>query len=171
MLKWKSQQCISSGKPDIFALPWVVDAIQRIHATQGEHFAGVLSVLYAGEQQVAAHLGMRSKNELHWWFPTYDPGFARYSPGLILLLAMAEHATSLGIHRIDLGKGRAHYKERLANRSVPLAEGVVTASLARTITGSLRRRAKLWLRRSPLGVPVRKLKSFLRRGRNQPNAE
>jgi CelD/BcsL family acetyltransferase involved in cellulose biosynthesis len=48
---------------------------------------------------------MRSKTLWHYWFTAYDPAFAKYSPGTILLLQMAERASELGISAIDMGRG------------------------------------------------------------------
>ena len=61
-------------------------------------------------------------------FPAYDPKFATYSPGLVLLAKVVEEAPLLGLHVIDLGKGAEGYKGRFANASIPLAEGSVEAS-------------------------------------------
>jgi CelD/BcsL family acetyltransferase involved in cellulose biosynthesis len=80
---------------------------------------------------------------------------AKYSPGSLLLLQMAEHAQSLGLNTIDLGKGMSPYKERLMNASVPLAHGFV--GLPSWVTA--RRKGQKWLRalvaKSPLATPAR----------------
>jgi CelD/BcsL family acetyltransferase involved in cellulose biosynthesis len=83
------------------------------------------STLHAGDRLVAAHMGMRSGNTLHYWFPAYDPEFAKYSPGIILLLRLARSVEGSGVRKIDLGKGEAHYKQRLMNGAVQLREGHV----------------------------------------------
>ena len=145
---WKSAQYRASGKLDIFGVPWVAKAVETLHATRGLHFAGVLSVLWLGEKPIAAHMGLRSKTVWHYWFPAYDPAYAQYSPGLILLLKMAEHASAEGLSTIDLGLGRALYKQRLMSSSIALAEGSVIASPARAALAALRTRSENWLRHS-----------------------
>jgi CelD/BcsL family acetyltransferase involved in cellulose biosynthesis len=162
-LAWKSQQYRQSGQDDLFALGWPRALVKRVHATQTEGFAGMLSLLLAGERLVAGHFGMRSQTVWHYWFPAYDPEMAKYSPGLILLLKMAEHAPEIGIGTIDLGKGISLYKERLMNGSAAVASGSVElASLL-----ALRRRAKRTLRaaiaRSPLAGPARTVTRWTRR--------
>ena len=87
---------------------------------------------------------MRSRTAWHYWLPTYDRDFAKYSPGLILLLEMAAQAQALGIQTIDLGKGNALYKQRLMNGAVPLLEGVVPASPFRAAVLTLRAGVKAW---------------------------
>jgi CelD/BcsL family acetyltransferase involved in cellulose biosynthesis len=75
----------------------------------------------------ALHLGLRSGEVWHSWFPAYNPDLDRYSPGLVLMLELAAAAPALGIREIDLGKGEARYKLALATGSVPLNEGSVGA--------------------------------------------
>jgi CelD/BcsL family acetyltransferase involved in cellulose biosynthesis len=125
LLAWKSQQYIRTNKPDIFLHRWTVESLRRIHATQLPDFAGVLSLLYAADRLVAVHFGVRASSLLHSWFPAYDPALGKYSPGLILLLKMAEHAQAEGIRCIDLGKGMNEYKHRFMNASCQLASGSV----------------------------------------------
>ena len=125
LMRWKSEQYARLGTFDRFEIEWIVKLIERLHGTQNETFAGMLSVLYVGEEVAALHFGMRSVSVWHYWFPTYNHQFQKYSPGLILLLKMIEAAESLGIQTIDLGKGDESYKQRLINSTVPLAEGSV----------------------------------------------
>lgn len=161
LMSWKSAQYRASGKLDIFGIPWVAKVIETMHATRGHNFAGVLSVLWLGEKPIAAHLGLRSKTVWHYWFPAYDPAYAKYSPGLILLLKMAEHASAAGLSTIDLGLGGALYKQRLMSRAIALAEGRVIASPARAALADLRARSENWLRRSPLFESARRVRRVL----------
>src|SRR5262249_26253554 len=46
LIQWKSMQYRSTGLSDIFAYPWTVELLHRIHGIQGDHFAGMLSALY-----------------------------------------------------------------------------------------------------------------------------
>ena len=149
VLSWKSQQYVVSSKHDLCSFEWVRSIIRRIHATQTKEFAGVLSALYAGDRLLAGHFGMRSRTVWHYWFPAYSAEYAKYSPGLILLLKMAEHAEQFGLRTIDLGGGLSLYKERLMNASIPLASG----SVAVPSWLSLRRGMRLKLRAIAKGTP------------------
>lgn len=158
VLAWKSEQYRRSGWNDLFATRWARDLVERIHATQKADFAGMLSLLYAGPVLVAGHLGMRSRATWHYWFPAYDRRFARYSPGLILLLHMARSAEDFGLRCIDLGTGLSLYKKRLMNASVDVAEGSVERpSLLRAIRstrrslGALLKRCRRVASLKPLG--------------------
>lgn len=104
---------------------WVRELLERLLLIRGEDFAGSLSALYAGDELVAAHMGMRSRRVLHYWFPSYDRRFARHSPGLLLLLHLARHARRLSIERIDLGLGDEPYKLRFMNGATRVAGGCV----------------------------------------------
>lgn len=150
LFRWKSDQYRRTGSLDIFTYPWVREVASRIQAARNEGFAGLLSMLYVSDQPVAAHLGMRSRSVWHYWLPAYDRRFAKYSPGLILLLRMAEAAGELGLPAIDLGKGDALYKSRLANANATLAEGSADVSSVGRVTGSSTRLARRIGQRTPV---------------------
>jgi CelD/BcsL family acetyltransferase involved in cellulose biosynthesis len=171
VLAWKSQQYRNNNWNDIFTVAWIRDTVDRIYKTQTPAFAGMLSLLYAGDSLIAGHFGMRSASVWHYWFPTYDEKYAKYSPGLVLLLKMAEKANSLGVQAIDLGKGMHLYKQRLMNKSVLVAEGSVNRSsfvkMRRQIE-NLGRADVLGLARglvlqTPLGDPARRMVKYLKR--------
>lgn len=162
-IEWKRQQCRRTGVPDFLGLRENSDLLRRIHALQGADFAGVLSVLRAGDRIAAVHFGMRSHRVLHWWFPGYEAQLGHYSPGGVLLLEVARAAASLGLSRVDLGKGDDSYKRSFATSSVPLAEGAATSS---RWFGSLRRlgcESRAWLRNSRVLAPLRAASRRLRR--------
>ncbi|MER6347452.1 GNAT family N-acetyltransferase [Streptomyces sp. NPDC001595] len=126
LMEWKSAQYRRTGRSDRFAQAWITDLVRHLFHTRTERFAGVLSVLYAGGKPVAAHFGLRSERILACWFPAYDPAFARYSPGLVLHLRMAEAAAAEGVAQLDLGRGQKEYKDSLKTRELQVSEGWVT---------------------------------------------
>jgi CelD/BcsL family acetyltransferase involved in cellulose biosynthesis len=142
VLAWKSRQYRQTGWRDLFALKWGRRLIEQIHAMESDRFAGMLSLLYAGNNLVAGHFGMRSRCVWHYWFPAYNPRFAKYSPGLLLLLKMAEHAPQMGLRTLDLGTGLTLYKRRLMNASVSVAEGSVERPSWLSLIRGARRKAK-----------------------------
>jgi CelD/BcsL family acetyltransferase involved in cellulose biosynthesis len=124
--EWKSAQYLRIGRPDRFSKDWVVRLVERLHAIDTKDFGGVLSMLYAGGQPVAGHFGLRSHSTLIGWFPAYDQAFAKYSPGLIQHLRMAEDAAGLGLDTLDLSVGAGYeYKSALESRTTPVSEGIV----------------------------------------------
>jgi CelD/BcsL family acetyltransferase involved in cellulose biosynthesis len=160
LFSWKSSQYRRTGMADLLERPWFRSVMEGVYATQGEGFAGLLSVLYAGDRPVAIHLGPRSASVWHYWLPAHDddPALSRTSPGLLLILAMAQHAEELGLRALDFGRGEARHKREFANSEVALAEGwigtrSVTAALMRT-----RWELRDLARRSGIGPRVRRLR-------------
>ncbi|MCE9589707.1 MAG: GNAT family N-acetyltransferase [Planctomycetes bacterium] len=158
-LRWKSAQYRSTGVLDLFRLhPWAGELLARLQQTQEDSFAGMISTLHAGDQLIATHAGMRSRTAWHYWFPAYDEKFHPYSPGLLLLLHIIEHAPKLGLKRIDLGKGDSFYKERFMNGSLPLADGRVERPSWVTMCRGSWRGLSRWARGSPPAQLLRRWK-------------
>ncbi len=131
MMRWKSDQYRRTGSYDRFAIPWMTALLEILAATRGESFAGELSALYAGDEIAALHMGLRFARRWHWWFPTFNRRLHRYSPGLLLLQQIAEHAAAAGVERLDLGRDGtprpSAYKRSLASGCVQVAAGCATA--------------------------------------------
>jgi len=165
LIEWKTDQYRRTGTRNVFAKGWTAALLERVLQQQHAHFSGMQSVLYAGDEVAAIHLGMASRGVLHYWFTAYNPAYSRYSPGLLLLLAVARAAQSLGIHRIDLGKGEEAFKTRFMTDATEVAEGAVDL---RPLVRPIRR---FWLRaqdrvlqsrlRSPARFVVRKTRAML----------
>ena len=66
--RWKSDQYRSSGAYDVFRHRWTIDLLTRLCAIQSDDFAGVFSTLYANDQLIAVHFGIRSRAVWHYWF-------------------------------------------------------------------------------------------------------
>ncbi|MEU6740779.1 GNAT family N-acetyltransferase [Streptosporangium sandarakinum] len=149
LLGWKSDQYRRTGRVDRFAQPWIVRLVEELHARPSAGFAGVLTMLYAGDTPVAGHFGLRTETTLVGWFPAYDPEYARYSPGIMHHLHMAEHAAAAGLDQVDMGKGGREYKDWLKTGSVMVAEARVSRPSPVA--------AAQWLRR----VPVNRLRAVV----------
>jgi CelD/BcsL family acetyltransferase involved in cellulose biosynthesis len=161
-IEWKRRQYAETGVRDVLADAGARDLLGHAHATQGAAFAGVLSVLYAGDIVAGLHLGLRSADVWHSWFPTYNPDLQQYSPGLVLMLELARAAPAHGIREIDLGKGEARYKQGLATGWVPLQEGSVGAGALTAVGARAHASARRALRASGVHRAVRRA---IRRGR------
>lgn len=125
LLTWKQAQINRKYYVDVFRFKWVIDLLEMIWRTETEGFSGVLSALYAGNQLIAVHLGMRSYDILSSWIPTFDSTYAKYSPGLILHIELAKKAAEMGIKRIDLGRGYNQMKTSLMSGTILVATGSV----------------------------------------------
>ena len=126
-IEWKRRQYAATGVRDVLRDAGGRELVGHVYAARSARFACVLSVLYAGDAVAGLHLGLRSGEVWHSWFPAFNPDLQQYSPGLVLMLELARAAPSLGIREIDLGKGEARYKQALATGSVAVLEGTVGA--------------------------------------------
>lgn len=167
LVRWKSAQHARTGRVVLFERQWIVDALRAFRDERDGAFRGVMSVLRCGDRPVAVHLGLRLGPVLHWWFPAYDPEFARYSPGSILLVEVAREAAADGVRRIDLGRGTERYKQSFKSGDRELGEGLVCLNPA---TFALRKGwagTKRWIRASPrrarLEAPIKRLRKLRER--------
>ncbi|MCP2339897.1 GNAT family N-acetyltransferase [Actinomadura rupiterrae] len=138
LMGWKSDQYNRTGRTDRFARAWIVSLVEHFHRTG----FGVLSVLWAGDEPVSAHFGLRNEGVMAGWFPAYDTRFGKYSPGMIGHLRLAEGCTLNGISEIAMGRGGKEFKEGFKGREIPIAEGRV----ARAAAGA----GVHWMRATPL---------------------
>lgn len=161
VLRWKMNTYEQSR--EMFTRDWTIRLIDEILKADSPEFAGLCSALYVGDTLVAGHIGMRSETVWHYWFPSYDDSWSKFSPGVILLLMMAESAPEMGIGRIDLGKGMSMYKERLMSGVTDIVEGAVELPSVATAWRRCLRGIKNVLRHSPLAPVIRAPGRFVRR--------
>ncbi len=100
------------------------ELLRQLSRTREAECSGILSVLRCGDQIVAAHFGLKCRNVLHVWFPTYDKQFASYSPGRILLKQMFAAAPDEGVEVFDRGEGDSQAKRDFANEEHHYARGL-----------------------------------------------
>jgi CelD/BcsL family acetyltransferase involved in cellulose biosynthesis len=127
-LSWKKEQYKRTGMYDIFASRngrWLKDSLSRLFDVREEELSGRLSVLRVNGTPAAAHFGMRSRTDFHYWFPSYDVAVGSYSPGILLLMKITDATAAAGMNRLDLGRGDARYKSQVATDMLPLVEGCV----------------------------------------------
>jgi CelD/BcsL family acetyltransferase involved in cellulose biosynthesis len=77
------------------------------------------------------------------------PGLARYSPGLVLHLRMAEAAASAGLHHLELGRGDEPYKQSLKTGDLTVGEGALYRPSVAAVVHGVRR------------MPVRSASNFV----------
>jgi CelD/BcsL family acetyltransferase involved in cellulose biosynthesis len=142
LMGWKSDQYRRTGRVDRFSQPWIVQLLDDMNSQSGADFAGVLTMVYAGDVPVAGHFGLRTATTLVGWFPAYDTEFARYSPGIVHHLRMAEHAAGAGVRQIDMGKGAREYKDWLKSRVSLVSTGRIARPSATA--------AVHWIGRTPV---------------------
>ena len=146
LLEWKARQRRASNSPNVFDLPWARELLTLVRHPRPDGFGGVLTTLYAGETLCAAHFGIRSGHVLHYWVAAYDEEMSKHSPGLLLIMRMANEAAERGIARLDLGPGDEEYKRQIASghQEVAVATACVGATMRSVVraTESMRLRAR-----------------------------
>ena len=162
MLRWKSDQRAATKTFNALSFDWVVELLRRVSLTNGATFSGLLSTLHAGKRLVAVHLGMCSDRVLHAWFPTFNQVYGEFSPGIMLLVETARAAAAAGIQRIDLGRGRDRFKQRLMSGCMSVAEGSVDSRASRRIVSEAMYHVRRQVRLSPLEPVAQTPKRLLR---------
>jgi CelD/BcsL family acetyltransferase involved in cellulose biosynthesis len=170
VIGWKSRQYLETGVADLFEMGWFRRVVEGVHRTQTPQFGGRLSLLYAGDRLVAGHMGMQAGPVWHYWFPAYDPVYAKYSPGLILLLKLAELAAGQGVRIIDLGKGMYTYKVQLMNASAELVVGSAELPSLLRLRRFCDRELRRLIKRTGLAKPIRTVIHWGRGGRQAKRA-
>jgi CelD/BcsL family acetyltransferase involved in cellulose biosynthesis len=122
----KRAQIRRTHQHDIFACGWTRCLLRDLDTAADPDFGLRLAVLRAGEVVVAAELGLTSGDRHHLWFPIYDPGYARYSPGALMTLETLRVCAQRGIARVDFGPSEEAYKEDFADPAELALEGLIT---------------------------------------------
>jgi CelD/BcsL family acetyltransferase involved in cellulose biosynthesis len=162
LVDWKRQQLRRQRLADCFRPRWVRPLLNRILHTRGETFRPMLSAMYVGDELGAINFGLRSGPILHGWITAFNPKFRKFSPGLMLIVKLAESAESSGISRIDMGRGDESFKRNFCCGATCVASGAVDR---RFVAGTLQHswvRAKELLRGTPLRTPATRLLRRLR---------
>jgi CelD/BcsL family acetyltransferase involved in cellulose biosynthesis len=130
LLAWKREALAAIEVGFILDQPWAGTVVDRVRTMDTPGFGGMTSALWAGDTLAAVTLSIRTGDTIHSWFPTYNPGLERYSPGLTLLMETLRHASAAGFREVDLGRGSERYKKEFANNARPLCEGSVERSFS-----------------------------------------
>ncbi len=157
LLDWKCFQYEASKRWHPFRQQWVRTFLADAVHHDSLHFAGCLSVMYAGTTPVAINYSLRSQRTMHVLICAYDPQFARYSPGLLCFSKMIELCETAGVEIIDLGKGVEFFKRRLMNSAAMLGEGHVDLIAPRAWVRQSLEQSRYRFLRSRLSNPMRQL--------------
>lgn len=164
VIDWKRAQRRETGTFDVMQFGWVRDFLAEMQHVRSSGFCGVLNSLYVGDELIAVHLGMYTATALSIWFQAYNRQFAKYSPGSILLIEVAQAAAQRGIGRIELGSGSESWKQSFASAGLPTRTGTWDRRLWRQQAWNawywLRQKARPLLTNPTVSVPKRMLRSL-----------
>jgi CelD/BcsL family acetyltransferase involved in cellulose biosynthesis len=162
IIEWKRQQYRRTNILDFFTPRWTRELVRHLHRAAEGRARVILSVLRAGDRVVAGHIGITEGGRLHYWFPTYDTAFARYSPGTALFKEIVRASTDHGIDCIDMGYGEQPYKRKQTDTVTKAAYGCITPSLLHWHWKAATKTASLAAKKVPM---KEQLKHLLRRVR------
>lgn len=125
LLGWKRDQFHRTGVHDVLGPAWSRALIDEAFAARDGEVTGQLVTLRVDGRVVAGHFGLRSATTYHPWIAAFDPDFAAYSPGIVLLARAIRAMPALGLSRYELSGGCGHYKAAFASEETPLREGLL----------------------------------------------
>jgi len=135
-LNWKSAQYRASHHFDVFSVDWTRNLLFDLIEKPQDGCAGLMSSLEIGGELAAVHVGMRSAGVLHYWFPVYDPKFAKFGPGLALLMEICQAVSADGVTEVHLGPGAYDFKAHLSSWQMPLLSGYAGAGFPALVRGA-----------------------------------
>jgi CelD/BcsL family acetyltransferase involved in cellulose biosynthesis len=124
LIKQKRLQYQRTNVPDALGSAWKTDLLHKLSDYRFSSCRGVLSTMSVGGQRIAAHFGIMGNGVFQYWLPVYNPDFAKYAPGRLLIHHIIESSCAERIHTIDQGEGDTASKRELANEEQQLFRGV-----------------------------------------------
>lgn len=128
LLTWKREQLQRTGLHDFLRPAWTSGLLTDLFERRNGPFQGLMINLYAGDELVAGHFGVRLGDVYHPWIASTNPAFAAWSPGQIFFLRAIAAMPALGLSRYDLAPGHDHYKRAYAFSQTPVRSGAATAA-------------------------------------------
>ncbi len=128
LIRWKRQQFAATGKYDVLAAPWTRNVLHTLwQQNPDKDLRADMHVLYIGDTLAAIDLGLTDGAVFHSWMVAYNHELQHLAPGIQLLEALIDQASTLGYLRLDLGPGLDGYKRQYASEHVRVSSGVFTA--------------------------------------------
>jgi CelD/BcsL family acetyltransferase involved in cellulose biosynthesis len=137
LLDWKRLQLARTGLHDFLRPAWVSTLMRRLFqnssaaAPADQRFGGLMISLYAGDQHMAGHFGVRLGGWYHPWIGATAPNLETYGAGFVHQWKAVEAMGALGLHTYDLGAGSDHWKRLFTSDVVEVAAGLVAAPTLR----------------------------------------
>lgn len=122
----KRDQYRRTGRHDVFACGWTRSLLHALMAGGADGFGGSMAALWAGDRLTAVEYSLHGGGHCHFWFPAYEPGLARCSPGILLTLETMRLASADGYGVFDFGYGGERYKKYFCDTTRTVREAVVS---------------------------------------------
>ena len=125
LISLKRSQYRRTGRHDVFACGWTRQLLHDLMAGGTANFGGSMAAMWAGGKLTAIEYSLHSGSHYHFWFPAYEPGLARCSPGILLSLETMRRASDDGYRVFDFGFGGEGYKKYFCNTSQTVREALI----------------------------------------------
>lgn len=125
LITLKQDQYRRTGRHDVFRCGWTRDLLHTLMAEPRGDFGASMAALWAGDTLMAMEFSLHAGRRWHFWFPAYEPGLARCSPGILLSMATMRLAAERGFSGFDYGVSGEGYKKYFCNAFQPVGEAVV----------------------------------------------
>ena len=138
----KRDQYRRTGRHDVFACGWTADLLHELMRDRRKGFGASMAAMWTGGKLTAIEYSLHAGDRYHYWFPAYEPGLARCSPGILLSLDTMRLASAEGFRVFEFGFGGEGYKKYFCNATQSVREAVVLrpglgASLSEAAVGLL----------------------------------
>ncbi|WP_292020072.1 MULTISPECIES: GNAT family N-acetyltransferase [unclassified Brevundimonas] len=125
LIDLKAAQYRRSGLHDIFGCGWTRDLLHALMTERRADFGASMAAMHAGDKLVAVEFSLHAGRHYHFWFPVYEPGLARCSPGILLSMDTMRLASAEGFRVFDFGFEGEPYKKYFVNARQTVREAVV----------------------------------------------
>ena len=140
LMKAKSAQYRRTGRHDVLGPAWVKAMMETLRTERFARLRGRLSTLSFDGQLVAAEFNLLSDKIVHGWITVYDPDFARYSPGHMLMKRIICDMENTGHEMCDVGTDTNAYRKYYESFQQPVQNIIFeTGRGPRLFLGSWRR--------------------------------
>lgn len=127
LITWKREQLERTGLHDFLRPAWTSGLLSDLFERQDGDFQGLMIGLYAGDDLVAGHFGVRLGGVYHPWIASTHPDYGAWSPGQLFFLRAIAAMPALGLTHYDLAPGHDHYKRAYALTQTVALNGSITA--------------------------------------------
>lgn len=104
----------STPTPSLFDEPRNREFYSELAQTAEPGGSLLFSAVLSEGQPVAMHFGLRSRTDLLWYKPTFDPAYAASGPGEVLLAELLRRAERESCAGLDFTRGDEAFKLRFA---------------------------------------------------------
>lgn len=125
LIDLKRAQYRRTGRHDVFACGWTRQLLHDLMEGESDGFGGSLAAMWAGGKLTAVEYSLHGGAHYHFWFPAYEPGLSRCSPGILLSLDTMRLASEQGYRVFDFGFGGEGYKKYFCDTSQIVREALI----------------------------------------------